>query len=168
MLLTLKYEEVGEPKCNAQAEGDSVFHDQPVTNEISDQGITNRGTAENGDPAKAPNQSGTNYGITESLEENARKDDTEKVQPTKEVTQTIDAVLGSVAREKKKRKKTKGFSSDVPSEALPIREHEPQVEDNTQISVEKVSKVPVKPGDYKGFENKNQLGVVYSILISPL
>ena len=49
MLLTLKYEEAGEPKCNAQAEGDSVFHDQPVTNEISDQGITNRGTAENGD-----------------------------------------------------------------------------------------------------------------------
>lgn len=154
---TYPNEEADRLKLNAQVKGDFDFHDQPDTNQTSDQRNINQGTEENGDLTEMPNQRGVNYGIAELLEENARKDEKKKVQASEEVTQTINAVLGSVAREKKRRDKIKGSSSDVPSEVPPIREYERQVEDNIQISVEKDSHVPEKPGDYQSFVDEKQL-----------
>jgi hypothetical protein len=109
-----------------------------------------------------------NYGTVELLEDNTRKDVQKKGQPSQEATQAINSALGGVVQEKKKRNKRKDFSSDIPSEAPPTREYELQVKDNIQISMEKDSKVPEKPGITRAFKMRNFRSSVYTILVSPL
>jgi len=84
-----------------------------------------------------------------------RKDDIKKDRSLLEVTQTTGTVLPGVTTGKRKKRRTKGPCSDLPSEVAPIIKHEPQVEDRNQVSQkEKDFNLAEKPGDYKDFEKK--------------